>query len=195
MLFCGMLPMIISHFIVLPYAGPTPLMQNDTASLQNSSSEWLDYQEYMKLLENTTWIFGDDEDQLMLATNVSRPLGCPVVQEWCLYTPALHEAQLVTCFMITAIGYAFCATMSTSIMTQLLGPNDQGTWTGIYLAGGCLSRILGPVYLSTVYTAYGTWMTFGSVICLLTFMFFVNLFLFPHLIPLVKRGERTFDFE
>lgn len=98
MLFCGMLPMIISHFIVLPYAGPTPLMQNDTASLQSnfpyekkkesqqtksiwavsstdSSSEWLDYQEYMKLLENTTWIFGDDEDQLMLATNVSRPLG------------------------------------------------------------------------------------------------------------------------
>ena len=46
-------------------------------------------------------------------------------QEWCLYTPALHEAQLVTCFMITAIGYAFCATMSTSIMTQLLGPKDQ----------------------------------------------------------------------
>jgi len=36
MLFCGMLPMIISHFIVLPYAGPTPLMQNDTASLQSN---------------------------------------------------------------------------------------------------------------------------------------------------------------
>ena len=37
MLFCGILPMILSHFIVLPYAGPTPLMQNSTTWLQSKT--------------------------------------------------------------------------------------------------------------------------------------------------------------
>jgi len=195
MLFCGMLPMIISHFFVLPYAGPTPLMQNSTFFLQISTDQLLDINENVTFFENTTLLFENYDEEVELLYNATRPLGCPMSQEWCLYTPALHEWQLVTCFFITAIGYAFCATMSTSIMTQLLGPKDQGTWTGIYLAGGCLSRILGPIYLSTVYTAYGTWMTFGSIIGLLIVVFAVNLLLFRHLIPLQKRGEKMFDSE
>jgi len=194
MLFCGILPMILSHFIVLPYAGPTPLMQNSTTWLQNFTGDAFSLIGNETSPEDVTFAFEDYYDDLMNMSNITRPLGCPMEQEWCLYTPALHEAQLVTCFMITAIGYAFCATMSTSIMTQLLGPKDQGTWTGIYLAGGCLSRILGPIYLSTVYTTYGTWMTFGSVIGLLIFMFFLNLLLFRHLIPLQKR-EEPFEYE
>jgi ceroid-lipofuscinosis MFS transporter 7 len=52
-------------------------------------------------------------------------LGCPVVQEWCRYTPAIHAEQLILGFMCIAIGYAFTATMSTSTMTQVLPPGQQ----------------------------------------------------------------------
>jgi MFS transporter, ceroid-lipofuscinosis neuronal protein 7 len=63
----------------------------------------------------------------------------------------------------------------------------QGTWMGIYLAGGSLSRILGPIYLSYVYTIFGTWMTFGSIIAILVIALTINLSLFKHLIPLSQR--------
>lgn len=67
----------------------------------------------------------------------------------------------------------------------------QGTWTGIYQAGGSLARILGPVYLTNVYTVYGPKATFGSIIALLVCVIGMNLYLFKHLIPLARRPKKT----
>ena len=99
--------------------------------------------------------------------------------------------QLVIGFAISAIGYAFAATMSTSSLTQLLAVGEQGVWMGIYQAGGSLARILGPIYLSYVYTAYGTWATFGSMIAMLVVLLSFNLYLYQHLIPLLKRDPKA----
>ncbi|XP_035784572.1 major facilitator superfamily domain-containing protein 8-like isoform X2 [Anopheles albimanus] len=46
--------------------------------------------------------------------------------------------------------------------TQVLGPRPQGTWMGMMTGSGCMSRALGPVFLSTIYTKYGLYWTFGS---------------------------------
>lgn len=63
----------------------------------------------------------------------------------------------------------------------------QGMWTGIYLAGGSLSRILSPIYLNNMYASYGTWATSGSILVLLLITIAFNSFHFPHLIPLIRR--------
>lgn len=36
----------------------------------------------------------------------------------------------------------------------------QGVWMGLMTGSGCLSRVLGPVFVSYVYTRYGTVWTF-----------------------------------
>lgn len=68
----------------------------------------------------------------------------------------------------------------------------KGTWTGIYQAGGSLARILGPLYLTNVYTVYGPRPTFGSIIALLCGVIILNLYLFKHLIPLAHRSKKIY---
>jgi len=72
----------------------------------------------------------------------------------------------------------------------------QGVWMGIYLSAGSLSRIVGPLYLSWVYTVHGTWATCGSLIAILAVLFVVNVVLSDHLTPLLERdrsAETTSD--
>jgi len=37
----------------------------------------------------------------------------------------------------------------------------QGLWMGLMTGAGCLSRVMGPVFVSYIYTRYGTIWTFG----------------------------------
>uniref|UniRef100_A0A182TET7 Major facilitator superfamily (MFS) profile domain-containing protein n=1 Tax=Anopheles melas TaxID=34690 RepID=A0A182TET7_9DIPT len=89
-------------------------------------------------------------------------LGCPPSQEWCKTTRGMTISQFLIGYAFTAIGYPIGVTLITTIFSKVLGPRPQGTWMGIMTGSGCLSRALGPVFLSTIYTKYGLYWTFGS---------------------------------
>uniref|UniRef100_A0A182SHI1 Major facilitator superfamily (MFS) profile domain-containing protein n=1 Tax=Anopheles maculatus TaxID=74869 RepID=A0A182SHI1_9DIPT len=89
-------------------------------------------------------------------------LGCPPTQEWCKTTRGMTITQFLIGYAFTAIGYPIGVTLITTIFSKVLGPRPQGTWMGIMTGSGCLSRALGPVFLSTIYTKYGLYWTFGS---------------------------------
>jgi len=199
LVFCGLLPLTISYVISFPYSGPTPLMQS-SSGFDNGNGWPLDD------------VIGaqDDNSSSLLATTMPLALigdapsnrsgviikGCPTTQQWCLNTPAIQAIPLVASFMVTCIGYAFSTSMSTSTLTKVLATQDQGVWMGIYLSAGSLSRIVGPLYLSWVYTVHGTWATCGSLIAILAVLFVVNVVLSDHLTPLLERdrsAETTSD--
>ncbi|XP_057380546.1 major facilitator superfamily domain-containing protein 8-like [Daphnia carinata] len=190
----GLVPLLLCHVVLLPYPGPLPRMQQQLNDTDFAVVEQLSMKPPVNMTESGDFpvALGLHEPRSPQSNSTSH-LGCPISQTWCLYTPAIRAQQLIFGFMFIAIGYAFTATMSTSTMTQVLPPDgQQGTWTGIYQAGGSLARILGPLYLTNVYTVYGPRATFGSIIALLCGVIILNLYLFKHLIPLAHRSKKIY---
>ena len=94
-------------------------------------------------------------------TNGTEILGCPSIQEWCLYTPRVTVTQFLIGYSFTTIGYPLGVTLIQTIFSKVLGPRPQGVWMGFMTGAGCASRVLGPVFVSVIYTRFGTYHTFG----------------------------------
>lgn len=94
-------------------------------------------------------------------------LGCPTTQEWCATTPALTISQFLFGYALTSIGYPIGVTLIQTIFSKILGPRPQGVWMGLMTGSGCFSRVLGPVFVSFVYTRYGTIWTFAITGCMM----------------------------
>ncbi|KAK9498571.1 hypothetical protein O3M35_003172 [Rhynocoris fuscipes] len=108
-----------------------------------------------------------DEDNCTMTNSTndiscSLSLGCPVSQTWCLTTPAMTISQLIFGFILTSIGYPIGITLIQTIFSKVLGPRPQGVWMGLITGSGCLSRVIGPVFVVYVYTHFGTIWTFGG---------------------------------
>ncbi|KAL5274405.1 MFSD8 family protein [Megaselia abdita] len=105
------------------------------------------------LNENST-MYLDPQDEIYL--------GCPKIQEWCEYTPALTISQFLFGYALTSVGYPIGVTLIQTIFSKILGPRPQGVWMGLMTGSGCFSRVLGPVFVGSIYTRLGTYWTFGT---------------------------------
>lgn len=70
----------------------------------------------------------------------------------------------------------------------------QGVWMGLLTGGGCLSRVMGPVFVGVIYSRYGTIVTFSITTLLLLgcmlWIFIINKRLTP-----VDLGPQTRNVE
>ncbi|SPP77519.1 major facilitator superfamily domain-containing protein 8 isoform X1 [Drosophila guanche] len=113
--------------------------------------------------------WGPDPPKLALTYNASLNLslddpaylGCPHTQEWCGDIPAVSLTQFIIGFALTSVGYPIGVTLIQTIFSKVLGPRPQGVWMGWMTGSGCLSRVLGPVFVGSIYTRLGTYWTFG----------------------------------
>lgn len=101
------------------------------------------------------------ENTTVTTSDGTESVGCPPSQEWCATTPSMTVLQMVLGFVVTAIGYPTGVTLIQTLYSKLLGPRPQGVWMGLMTGSGCLSRFMGPVFVSYVYTRLGTLWTFG----------------------------------
>ncbi|CRK92704.1 CLUMA_CG006231, isoform A [Clunio marinus] len=93
---------------------------------------------------------------------VNSTLGCPVVEQpWCEWTPRLGIPEFVVGYFMGVIGYPVGVTLIQTLFSKILGSRPQGTWMGIMLAAGSMSRIIGPVIIVGGYTKFGTIWTFS----------------------------------
>ncbi|XP_032290420.1 major facilitator superfamily domain-containing protein 8 isoform X2 [Drosophila virilis] len=113
--------------------------------------------------------WGPDPPKLAVAFNASANLtidnpiylGCPPTQDWCPQLPALTLTQFIIGFALTSVGYPIGVTLIQTIFSKVLGPRPQGVWMGMMTGAGCLSRVMGPVFVGSIYTRLGTYWTFG----------------------------------
>ncbi|XP_023023501.2 CLN7/MFS domain-containing 8 [Leptinotarsa decemlineata] len=87
-------------------------------------------------------------------------VGCPSNQEWCKFTPQMSLTQFIIGYVLTAFGYPIGVTLIQTIFSKLLGSKPQGVWMGLMTGSGCLSRVMGPVFVTYIYEQYGTIWTF-----------------------------------
>ncbi|XP_064079304.1 major facilitator superfamily domain-containing protein 8-like isoform X2 [Macrobrachium nipponense] len=120
--------------------------------------------------------------------------GCPYdEQAWCEYTPQLPFPQLGVAFFIIMCGYPVCQTISQAIYSKMLGPKPQGVWMGILTGVGGFSRILGPIFVTYVYTFYGTYLTFGVLTGAMALALVELSILYKQLIPMKIPSLREVD--
>ncbi|XP_058807793.1 major facilitator superfamily domain-containing protein 8 isoform X2 [Phymastichus coffea] len=116
-------------------------------------------------------------------------LGCPSKHEWCYYTPRMTVLQFVIGYGFTTIGYPVGVTLIQTIFSKVLGPRPQGVWMGLMTGAGCASRVMGPVFVSLIYTRLGTYWTFGitglTLIVCMVWLPLVN----KHLVPAKARDQ------
>uniref|UniRef100_A0A8C6BL38 Major facilitator superfamily domain containing 8 n=1 Tax=Monodon monoceros TaxID=40151 RepID=A0A8C6BL38_MONMO len=147
----GLIVVWVGFFILLPWGHQFPKIQWE--DLHNNS------------IPNTT--FGEIIITLWKIPREDHnegPTGCPVEQAWCLYTPMIHLAQFLTSAVLIGVGYPSCNVMSYTLYSKILGPKPQGMYMGWLTASGSAARILGPVFISQVYAAWGPRWAF-SLVC------------------------------
>ncbi|XP_066089551.1 major facilitator superfamily domain-containing protein 8 isoform X6 [Saccopteryx bilineata] len=147
----GLIIVWAGFFILLPWGNQFPKVQWE--DLHNNS------------IPNTT--FGEIFITLWRSPKEDHskgPTGCPMAQAWCLDTPVIHLAQFLTAAVLIGIGYPSCNVMSYTLYSKILGPSPQGVYMGWLTASGSAARILGPVFISQVYTSWGPRWAF-SLVC------------------------------
>lgn len=93
--------------------------------------------------------------------------GCPqLTQPWCASSRGLTLTQFLIGYACVSVGYSLGVTLIQTIFSKVLGPRPQGVWMGVLTGAGCLSRALGPVFVSAVYARRGPDATFGSTAAL-----------------------------
>lgn len=147
----GFVVVWVGFFILLPWGNQFPKIQWE--DLHNSSTPNTTFGEIIIDL----WNFPREDHS-------EQPTGCPIEQAWCLYTPVIHLAQFLTAAALVGIGYPACSVMSYTLYSKVLGPKPQGIYMGWLTTSGSAARILGPVFISHVYTYLGPRWAF-SLVC------------------------------
>ena len=57
--------------------------------------------------------------------NETEAVGCPSVQTWCYYIPAMTITQFILGYAFTAVGYPIGVTLIQTIFSKVLGPRPQ----------------------------------------------------------------------
>ncbi|ETN67761.1 hypothetical protein AND_000411 [Anopheles darlingi] len=176
LLWGGFFLMVLGRAVYIPMSDQPPklaIVENVTATLFQAEdpnwkgvygSNFTDVQSDMVRvdLDYKGPAFVDRVSNLSDTVSSKDLLGCPSTQEWCKTTRGMTIFQFLLGYAFTAIGYPIGVTLITTIFSKVLGPRPQGTWMGLMTGSGCMSRALGPVFLSTIYTKYGLYWTFGS---------------------------------
>ncbi|XP_064212479.1 major facilitator superfamily domain-containing protein 8 [Tribolium castaneum] len=200
MIWGGFLFMVLGRAIYIPFNNDPPQMYD--SDLKLNLTLVCDKLLFNRTVSNyeTMWSINSTDETTVrnLTLNCGEDLvGCPSSQEWCTYTPAMTLTQFIIGYFLTAFGYPIGVTLIQTIFSKLLGPRPQGVWMGLMTGSGCLSRVMGPVFVTYIYEEFGTIWTFGlttvmMVICLFWLLYF-NKTLIPVEIQTVPEGEELKD--
>lgn len=134
----GFFMMVVGRLIFIPYRDEYPRLAAEREFVMENG---------------TIGFYGDGDEQI---------LGCPVAsQPWCATTPVLGFPEFIIGYILSSFAYPIAVTLIQTIFSKVLGSRPQGTWMGLFTAGGCVSRILGPIAVGSIYTRYGPAWTFS----------------------------------
>nr|XP_013807190.1 PREDICTED: major facilitator superfamily domain-containing protein 8 isoform X4 [Apteryx mantelli mantelli] len=151
----GLLIVLVGFFILLPWGKKLPNIQ--WQEIKNNSIPRTTFSEMFMP-------FWSLQAMQLPSNHTAEPTGCPVSQSWCLNTPMIYLAQYISSDILIGLGYPVCNVMSYTLYSKILGPKPQGVYMGWLTASGSGARILGPVFVSQIYTHLGPRWAF-SLIC------------------------------
>ncbi|ROT64313.1 putative major facilitator superfamily domain-containing protein 8 [Penaeus vannamei] len=193
MLVVGFVPLMVGTFLFLPWGPgtiPIQVCRNETMNLTTTvdmTTSTTIGTPPASLLEGDlvdTWHFGDINLLETEAGGLTCTPGCPEKQHWCENTPQLPIPQLIVAYIIVILGYPVAQSLGQALFSKILGPKPQGLWMGVLTGVGSFSRIMGPIFVSYVYTNLGTRWTFGILTVSMVLAEVVLMAVFPRLVPM-----------
>lgn len=190
---CGLIPLTIALVLFFPVAGKTPRLKQCPNFSQNSTD----------LANNDTTFSPDftlnssDKENLRVRREAlskvddCQALGCPPSQEWCSYTPIIHIPQMLTASLLITIGYPISISLSGAIFSKMLRVKSQVLWMGILTSFGSLSRFLGPIFVSYLYTSKGPLWTFAILFILFIFILILTVIFYKRMKPISKKSSQS----
>ncbi|VDM46661.1 unnamed protein product [Toxocara canis] len=124
------------------------------------------------------------------------PVGCRPSFKWCEYTPPVNVYLYVITYVLL-IGLAFPAINITlnTIYSTVIGPRQQnslqfiqGTMQGLLVVSGSCARLLGPIFISRLFTSYGPRAAWGMELAITGAMIIAWIIFYKRMVPL-KRLE------
>ncbi|CAL4211548.1 unnamed protein product, partial [Meganyctiphanes norvegica] len=191
----GFVPLIIGCVLFIPFSGPAIPTYSESDNVVNNITEVMSTvstlaSEGMSTVSTLASEGMSTVSTLSTEATVSTVgpvinLGCPVdTQPWCEDIPATHLEQLLVGFVICIAGYAAAQALTQAIFSKILGPKPQGIWFGVLTGMGSLSRIIGPIFVSAIYTNLGTIVTFSTLTGIMVFSLIVLLIFHKHMEPM-----------
>ena len=184
----GMIPTVIGTFIYLPWGDRQIQIAecNDTLTSTPVSTTaaqvLLDSEGVIPHSQYSAYnpsMMRSEEEPVVVCT-----LGCPPEQTWCEHVPMLPVAQLVVAYVITISAFPVIQALCQTIFSKMLGPKPQGVWFGVLTGTGSLARVMGPIFVSYVYTYYGTYWTFGILEVGMILALIELIVMYPRLVPM-----------
>ncbi|OXA52425.1 Major facilitator superfamily domain-containing protein 8 [Folsomia candida] len=142
------------------------------------------------LHSNGTELVGLNEEQCNANDDVHWKVvqhGCPEAQTWCFELPALTPVTVAIGYAICTLGFPCCMVLCQTIFSKMLGPRPQGVWMGALTSISSLARVVGPIFVTYIYTEYGTIATSGTAVGLMVLVLVILLLIYKRLVPLGKR--------
>ena len=110
--------------------------------------------------------------------------GCPPIQEWCEDVPQLPFLQLICGMTLILIMGAISRAAPLGVYSKILGPNPQQLWMTLWAGLISISRIIGPIIITYLYTHFGTYWLFGFTSTLQGIYFLFYLLMYKWLVPM-----------
>ncbi|XP_022914633.1 major facilitator superfamily domain-containing protein 8 [Onthophagus taurus] len=171
MIWGGFLFMVLGRGVYIPWGETNPTIYNSTSRLTPFHDKLLCYNHNMNItntfnktkfdLNQSNLNFNESNLNLLDCNKLVELVGCPSNQKWCFTTRKMTLFQFLLGYGLTAVGYPIGVTLIQTIFSKILGTRPQGLWMGLMTGSGCFSRVLGPVFVTYIYTEYGPNWTFG----------------------------------
>jgi len=110
-------------------------------------------------------------------------VGCPRTYKWCSTTPQLPLAQYFVGGALVCIGYPIAFVLINILYAKVIGPHPQGAYMGWLSGVGSLARVIGPLYVTSLWVHTGIrWMA-ASTAFVVSCVIVLLLSTWKHLIP------------
>ncbi|CAB3410208.1 unnamed protein product [Caenorhabditis bovis] len=84
------------------------------------------------------------------------PIGCRPTLKWCDDVPPINQyVYIISYIIICGFSFTIINICMNTVFSTVLGPRNQGTMQGILLLSGSVARMLGPVFISNLFTIAG----------------------------------------
>ncbi|KAI1705430.1 major facilitator superfamily domain-containing protein [Ditylenchus destructor] len=116
-------------------------------------------------------------------------VGCdPSKFTWCeTLTPVNVWLYYATYVLAMGLAFPIINIANTTMFSDILGPRRQGTEQGVLQMAGGSARLLGPILISALYTAYGPTMAWKMEIFAIGATLALRLGYHKRMIPLLQR--------
>lgn len=130
-----------------------------------------------------------------LSGDASNDIGCPYQYNWCRDQPVLPFGQFINAATLVGIGYPIVAVLISTLYSKIIGPFPQGKYQGWLSGIGSLARVVGPIYVTFIYTHTGMRWTATSICGMLSFTLILVIVFWRRLVPYDERPKlRTLSY-